>query len=422
MTNPRTILTLYLLFIFNAVSALLLVETTRDISVIINRIGRSLGLATIGWAMVVLLLSTLFIKNDDIGLLSFAFTCVKVVEGLLYTTNTTQTFHIFIFSSILMLQLIPITLIMVGLVFLVTLASLTFIPEWNEERMKGLKARLTVLTLIIYVRTTCFCHLLTIKNYWGGGGTSEVRFKSHALSIWDKLKFATLPWLLLSDNALVLIGLKFFYYVIFASVYLLHFHELLYSNLEANSMALLVIFPASCFFRRNYSSSAPPVVVPVKIYRNDDLDKLKIIKENKGKSGIYRWVNLNSGKSYIGSSVNLAQRLKNYFSVSYISDKKRGKSLINAALSKYGYSNFSLEILEYCDRDKAIKREQYYFDLLSPEYNILKKAGSLFGYKHSKESLLKRKGRTWSRSALTGKQRDEHLERLKILNESKEQK
>ena len=118
--------------------------------------------------MIVLWLLTLFIKNDDIGLLSFAFTYVKVVEGLLYTTNTTQTFHIFIFSSILMLQLIPITLIMVGLVFLVTLASLTFIPEWNEERMKGLKARLTVLTLIIYVRTTCFCHLLTIKNYWGG--------------------------------------------------------------------------------------------------------------------------------------------------------------------------------------------------------------------------------------------------------------
>jgi hypothetical protein len=97
--------------------------------------------------------------------------------------------------------------------------------------------------------------------------------------------------LLLSDNALVLIGLKFFYYVILASVYLLHFHELLYSNLEANSMALLAIFP---FLVRNYSSSksaaASPslVVVPVKIYSNADLQKLQILRENEGKAGVYR--------------------------------------------------------------------------------------------------------------------------------------
>lgn len=32
-------------------------------------------------------------------------------------------------------------------------------------------------------------------------------------------------------------------------------------------------------------------------------------------------------------------------------------------------------------------REQYYIDLINPEYNILKVAGSLFGYKHSPETL-----------------------------------
>jgi hypothetical protein len=72
-----------------------------------------------------------------------------------------------------MLQLIPIALIIAGLVFLVTLASRTFIPEWNEERtneMKGRKARSTVLTLMGYiascVRTICFGYLLTIINRW----------------------------------------------------------------------------------------------------------------------------------------------------------------------------------------------------------------------------------------------------------------
>jgi group I intron endonuclease len=36
-----------------------------------------------------------------------------------------------------------------------------------------------------------------------------------------------------------------------------------------------------------------------------------------------------------------------------------------------------------------IEREQYYIDTLNPEYNILKVAGSLFGYKHTIESLQK---------------------------------
>jgi group I intron endonuclease len=43
---------------------------------------------------------------------------------------------------------------------------------------------------------------------------------------------------------------------------------------------------------------------------------------------------------------------------------------INRALLKDGYSSFSLYILEYCDEKDLIQREQYYFDLLKPEYNI----------------------------------------------------
>jgi hypothetical protein len=45
-----------------------------------------------------------------------------------------------------------------------------------------------------------------------------------------------------------------------------------------------------------------------------------------------------------------------------------------------------LEIIEYCGASppsNAIAREQYYLDLLKPEYNILKVAGNSKGYKHS---------------------------------------
>jgi group I intron endonuclease len=65
---------------------------------------------------------------------------------------------------------------------------------------------------------------------------------------------------------------------------------------------------------------------------------------------------------------------------------KRKKSAIYSSLIKHGHSNFKLEILEYCDKSNVIVREQAYMDLLSPEYNLNKTAGSRFGSKHSEET------------------------------------
>jgi hypothetical protein len=63
--------------------------------------------------------------------------------------------------------------------------------------------------------------------------------------------------------------------------------------------------------------------------------------------------------------------------------------IINKALLKHGYSKFKLEILEYCNPKEVAKREQYYIDVFTPEYNVLKTAYSSLGYKHTKESLIK---------------------------------
>jgi hypothetical protein len=51
--------------------------------------------------------------------------------------------------------------------------------------------------------------------------------------------------------------------------------------------------------------------------------------------------------------------------------------LICRSLIKYGYSNFSLEILEYCDPEVRFDRENYYITLGSPEYNIQKEANTM---------------------------------------------
>jgi group I intron endonuclease len=42
-----------------------------------------------------------------------------------------------------------------------------------------------------------------------------------------------------------------------------------------------------------------------------------------------------------------------------------------------------LEILEYCDKELVVEREQYYINTLKPRYNILNIAGSSLGFRHS---------------------------------------
>lgn len=94
-----------------------------------------------------------------------------------------------------------------------------------------------------------------------------------------------------------------------------------------------------------------------------------------------------TNECYIGSSRSLSRRFSNYYSLSYLNHSLgRASSNIYSALLKYGYSNFSLDILEYCEPNLLLKKEQYYIDALNPEYNILKIAGSRLGSKQSKET------------------------------------
>ena len=72
--------------------------------------------------------------------------------------------------------------------------------------------------------------------------------------------------------------------------------------------------------------------------------------------------------------------MRMYYSQGFLlKEQPRNNSAIYRAILKYGHSNFRLEILEYCDLSCLLQREQYYLDLLKPEYNICKKAESTLG-------------------------------------------
>lgn len=157
--------------------------------------------------------------------------------------------------------------------------------------------------------------------------------------------------------------------------------------------------------------------IACKSYLNADTQKESLIADQRRKSGIYKWTNKLNGKVYIGSSVNLSKRLSNYYNYNNLI-KFQQNMLIHKALLKYGYSNFSLEILEYCEPSDVIKREQYYIDKLNPEYNLHPTAGSPFGYKHTEATLAKFKNRvmTAKHKALLVK----HLKKLANTEEHKE--
>ena len=61
---------------------------------------------------------------------------------------------------------------------------------------------------------------------------------------------------------------------------------------------------------------------------------------------------------------------------------------INNAILKEGHSAFRLYILEYC-KEILLQREQHYFDLLKPSYNICPQAGSTLGILLNEETKNK---------------------------------
>lgn len=149
-------------------------------------------------------------------------------------------------------------------------------------------------------------------------------------------------------------------------------------------------------------------LTPVKIYENAYLEKKQILEDNKTKAGVYRWVNKLNGASYVGSSINLRRRILEYFDPKTLT---RSDMVITRAILKHKHVNFCLEILEYCTAKECIEREQYYLDILQPEYNVLKIAGSSVGYSHPPTSKI------WKHLKAHNSNLEE-IERLRAYNSS----
>lgn len=102
------------------------------------------------------------------------------------------------------------------------------------------------------------------------------------------------------------------------------------------------------------------------------------------KSGIYKILNKVNDKFYIGSSNNLLHRKSTHFYD--LRNNKHRNIHLQRSYNKYNEDDFEFSIIEECEVDDLIKREQYYIDNLNPHFNILKIAGSSLGIKRPDQS------------------------------------
>lgn len=127
-------------------------------------------------------------------------------------------------------------------------------------------------------------------------------------------------------------------------------------------------------------------------------------------SGVYQIKSKLDGRLYVGSSVDVYVRWREH-KYNAMNHNLKIKQVICRAIEKYGEENFEWSIIELCDPDVLIEREQYWLDILTPftdngkGFNVRKVADSNVGIIRTDESKAKQ------RISAKGKTRSEQTRR-----------
>jgi len=97
-------------------------------------------------------------------------------------------------------------------------------------------------------------------------------------------------------------------------------------------------------------------------------------------TGIYKIVNIITGKVYVGSAININRRWSTHRMK--LKENKHHSIKLQNSVNKHGINNFIFEVIEECYQNIMIEREQYWIDSLDSYnngYNSNPKAGSSLG-------------------------------------------
>jgi group I intron endonuclease len=138
-----------------------------------------------------------------------------------------------------------------------------------------------------------------------------------------------------------------------------------------------------------------------KVDKNLDVKQLLFSLEdltNIFQKGVYKIIHLDKPElCYIGSATmqgkNIARCGFYIRWLRHFQDFKKGthhSNYLQRVVNKYGINNLRFIILEVCESvEESLEKEQYYLDILNPEYNACKIATNSSGFKHSKITKLK---------------------------------
>lgn len=258
------------------------------------------------------------------------------------------------------LQLTPPMLFAMGFVFMFTVGGLTI------HLALPLKATICWKLLMIMLLEFYFLISVTMYNLELSAG------KLHRCILVGTSETIRSPYTWVYDNIVRVIK-----------------HLLIYLYLKENSLNYTIV-RHYCNSNKNTVDASQgdnkKILKPVKVYNSLKQDKIQIIKDQKDKSGVYCLINNINGHDYVGSSVNLASRMKNYLNNSFLKGNKNANMPVVKALLKYGQSNFTLLILEHVEPQTLNIRETFYITHVTPYYNVLKQGYSSLGYKHTENT------------------------------------
>jgi group I intron endonuclease len=103
--------------------------------------------------------------------------------------------------------------------------------------------------------------------------------------------------------------------------------------------------------------------------------------------GIYEILNTVNGKRYVGSAARFEKRFAVH--VHHLRKGNHHSKYLQAAWNKHGEAAFQFKRLLLCSQANAVFFEQRAMDVLNPEYNIARVAGSCLGTRRSPEVRAK---------------------------------
>lgn len=126
------------------------------------------------------------------------------------------------------------------------------------------------------------------------------------------------------------------------------------------------------------------------------------------KSGIYRIINVINNRMYIGSAKNLIERKCNHFSM--LKNNKHHSIILQKAYNKLNNKeSLKFEILEKCEENILIERENYYLNLYCKSQDYINKLNKDF-LKLSYNIL------PFAQKGFSGNHRLETIEKLKLVH------